>query len=481
MIPIVLALLILPFDSAFADSFDIPAIETGLEMAEMGPSVQYSMKIEYALHNHKNRLDAERYALVIPIPSSTEYQRTTVESTEGFITKTVGRDKFGNCVLISYPRNLDDYPDYVSVDLGIEKTPLQFAVPESYYYETAVYTGTIDTLLKDVLQDPSDSEIRVSIAENADFKALVAAVDAFKTMVNGAGEGFSKYYDQSIRDFYPVDRTIYLKKAGDFLSALSEHGYAGRIARGWSFPPAVDTFREDFLVQVFLPDHGMAVFDRKLDLFADEYHFVEFHYTLTKSLDFTSAGYLGMTSGGRLHVFEERIYMSCGANESPAGEPEKRFSEQYYEMTGSEWGSLDFEDFIPSGITVDVPEFRTVWRMSQEKQHYDRPVEYRVRDIILSKKLDSEYDPLDISGEYAPGEKIYATIMFRGSGYEKHLIIRWISPSGSLFHTNEKDVKTTWTSYFNSLRLNENMEKGIWTVEAEVNGALEMRRQFELK
>ncbi|MBT3272430.1 MAG: hypothetical protein HN368_04690 [Spirochaetales bacterium] len=466
---------------ASADTIIIPPIETGMEVTEMGEGIRYSMKLEYALHNHKNQLVEGSYSLVLPVPSSSEYQHVSITGVKGLTVQRIGRDKYGNCVVISELSPLSEYPDYVTIDLQIYKHPVKLSIPPSYFYETQIDHITVDSILEDTSLRNHIADLFFEIDTDLSFEDFLQVVDLFTTDTNETAEGFETIYDESIQEFFPIDRRDYLSKAIDFIAILAENGIAGRIARGWSFPPDVDTFREDFLVHVFLPDHGMLVFDRKLDLFSDEYYFIEFFYSLSHGLDFSSSGYVGMTSNGYIHIVNEPIYMSCGTYSSSRGAADNRFSEQFYEMEGYDWGKRLSSDFIRQNVNITSLIFRTVYKTTPDKQYFDQPVEYRVKDIVLSKKLDSQYDPIELSGTYVPGEKVYATIMFRGSGFEKHLVVRWIAPGGDIFHEVVDDVKTTWTSYFSTLRTHQTMEKGLWTVEVEVNGALEMRKQFELK
>ena len=464
----------------FSESFVIPSIHSGLEITSIGNSVTYRMDLEYGLFNHKKALENGDYALLLPIPSSSEYQKVTVLNTNGFVVQEVLRDETGNCILLSEPMARKGLPDFVRVGLEIEKQPIKMSIPPSYYYEMRVDPDIIDSILNSDELLSRLPDLSFEVDADIDFSGLLQVAETFQLDTDEIGEKFEKIYNTDIQEFFPVDRGVYLQKAVDFLAVLAENGIGGRIARGFSFPPDIDTYREDFVVQVFLPEHGMLVFDRKLELFSDEYHFIEVFYTLSEARDFTYCGYVGLASGNILHVLEEPIYLSCGISDEQ--HPlDLRLKDLSYKMRGFQWGERIYDEMVHADRTIKTQLFRTTFKMSDEKKYFDVPIQYRVADIIFSKKLDGQYDPIEISNTYTTDDKVYATIQFKGSGYEKQLVVRWRSPSGDVFHTTEDNVKTTWTSYFNAIRLNSSMEKGIWTVEIVLNGALEMRKQFELK
>ena len=473
-----IAILLLCTSSAGADEIGIPAIESGLEITPIASSTSFALTLEYSLQRHKAQLEPGEYRVTLPIPSSDESQRVTISKVTGFEIGRIARDYHGNSVIVGIPTRLGDLPAYVSVDMIINKQPIKMSIPPNYYYEMAMDGDLFAGILTNESLTSHLPDFSFEMESNIDFNGLHGIVTTYKTDIDEVGDGFERIYDGDIQEFYPVDRFFYLRRAIDLIAVLRENGIAARIAKGWSVPPGLDTYREDFVVQVFLPGHGMMVFDRKLDLFADEYHFISYFYSLAESTSFSSCGYVGMAKNEDVYVIGEPIFMSCG--QIIGNQPDARYTALSYKMDGYHLGRKNLQDFISQHANVNQESFRTVRKIEQEKRYFDQPVQYRVDDIVFSKRLDSQYDPIDISDRFSPGDKIYATVMFRGSGYEKHVLVRWRSPSGDIFHTSEDDVKKTWRSFFNSIRLSGAMEKGQWTVEVVLNGVLEIRKHFEL-
>jgi hypothetical protein len=477
------SILILLAMAAGAVEIEVPANQSGLDVTPLGKAATFRMRIEYGTFALTRSHSESPGTLVLPIPSSSEIQTVRVLTTEGFDISSVSRDRFGNCILISEPLDRSGLPAFVSVDLEIVSLRPKFTIPRTHYYEVAVDPWVAGALLDDPDLQSIERHVRVPVAPDPSFAGVMNAVSAYKAAIDSLTS--PPLYDEAMRPLSPVTRVDFLERAQQFCALLADRGISSRICWGWNFPPGVDTYREDFLVEVLLPGRGAVILDRYLKLFSDYDCFVQSFYGFDPENRLDGAAYVGFVSGGGSGVTVEfphtGVYVSCGLAETDQAAGRSRFDELVYTIITRERTGVSPDEWIGPAHQLGEAAFRTIRKTRDEKRFFDDPVGYRVRDLVLSAGLDGNYDPVDITAVFEAGYRIYATVYFEGTGYEKQVIVRWKTPTGDIFHTTEDDVNANWTSYFGSIRTNADMERGIWIIEVQVNGALEHRESFELR
>jgi hypothetical protein len=470
----------------------LPQDQSGLETAIIDKSGEYTLIVRYLLKDLKKEFKDQKYFFIIPIPSSNDSQVLTVEKTVNFEIDDISKDIYGNAVIITKPVVRALAPDFFEIHFSINLDFLKFFIPKNYKYNIQFSRFVLNKLKQEEIQllNLTKAEFfKFSADQTSDlnFSGIIRIINNYKAMINGSKEPFKRIYDKKIIEFYPFTREDYRSAANDLLAVLKAKKIYGRINYGLNFPDRLDFFNSDFIIEVFIPAYGVISFDMYLDLFSNSVSFISFFYQTSVKDDNYRYGYIGVVNYEKspektIINFLNAQMIITGCEKSDKND--KRLNNYFISESTLILQKTEYDDFIDDAETLlkNKVKFNVFYKENNNREYFAKAANNFINEIIICSGIEN-HKPAGIRKIFFEDSNAFAYIPFKTVKGQKSARFTWIRPDGSKYYENIYNIPEGWGYTYVILadKKEYKLMKGIWTLEAYINGLLDARQELELR
>ncbi|MCG8570552.1 MAG: hypothetical protein MJB14_10470, partial [Spirochaetes bacterium] len=316
--------------------FTIPADSTSLSISYQSDPIDYEIQIDYSLNELSKKIKNQSVSLLIPLPTSNDFQQTTIIDSGGINIVDFQRDKQGNVVLISEMVRPNNLPKVIRLKLAITTRPGKILLPKQFQPQLKINQPMLDQLLvgnneisdnykKIILDFPPQDEL--------DFNQLMEVIEQFKKLINQNKNHSNRLYADKVMNLYPISNQQYFEAAQSLLHKLAKAKISGRISRGYYIPYDIALFYPDFVIELFIPDQGWLVLDKYLNALNTNGGFVSFFYPVLQDGNNQFISYIAALLENEKVIFLNETNTIRIGIKSSDGFQDKRFTNVYDEKT----------------------------------------------------------------------------------------------------------------------------------------------------
>ncbi len=457
------------YSSAFCTSPGFIPSSTGLEMTSPDYNLENRLSWIFSTENIKTMFGDSPIRLVIPVAVSNELQKLDKLSvSSGISADKFAVDYYGNVYLVCRSVSAGKLPDTVTVEMTVSTNLSFLYAPKDYYYPVNISSGLLSAVFSGT-----------DTGTQAEINEILKIIDNFRDSKNGDSENeLTQIYNAESSFNYLNDNSTFLKHAAELSVELRKAGCGARISTGFYMPEVLDTLFPGYMLEVFIPGRAVLLLDRKLEIFNNSANFIKL---ISGNTSFKPVPFIGVFAGNEFYRPEGTLYLESSVLNSEKNKNERRKNIIYLKYNSGQKSVFDASLYFAGFADSYYSLFPLYAADKNQKIFYNKAFADLVENVSLSLTPDESGNPADESPVYSAGDKIYSTVYFKDSAYEKKLTMTWKDPSGEVFYSKDNEVNRSWRSYYRIFTVNERTRKGTWILEIYLNGNLEARREFTVK
>lgn len=455
---------------------EIPKNSSGMQVAYFDKTCRYRLKLTYSLNSLKDSLKTGEYSFLMAMPESNEFQKVTVIDAN-YRINDIKKDIYGNTVIITEPIYILT-TNFLSTIFEIVVEAAKTKPPKSFLYDMKI-NERFNTEYNKGINIKSDLTIDAKITDKSTFNDIDLLIKKYKELVNKSDKRLDRIYDEKITNLYPIPRNKYFTHAIDLLTYLSGKKIYGRIIYGYNIPQNVEIIAKDFLIEINFLNKYYLTFDKYLNLFTNKGYFISLFSINPAEAVYDNSNYIAVIKNENVIFFKEDYQITAGCIDEKT--VDARYNNLFDKKSTIAKVQSSLKDFIINESSVKSENFVLI-KASENARIYDiKPVQKFSKELFLCEDIEKS-EPKNPKDVFINTDSINAFIRCRSTQTNKTGYVRWIKPDGDVYAVQKFDFPGAWGYYYTKIVPNKSgWEKGIWTIELNIYGKLEIREHFQIK